>query len=231
MKLLAVDTSGAPATVAILDGGKIRCETSLDTGLTHSQTIAPMIELAFAETGLVPADMDYFAAAAGPGSFTGIRIGLAIIQGLAHGCGKKVVPINTLEGLAYNIAGEKIVCPLLDARNGNVYAAVYITGEQMWTLVECKAVHIKEFLASLPESEHYMFLGDGAAANRDIIIEQLGKKACFAPLHLMNQRASSVAVAALGKIKEGKMVEYDQLVPLYLKKPQAESKYEQKDIG
>jgi tRNA threonylcarbamoyladenosine biosynthesis protein TsaB len=229
MNIMAVDSSGTPASVAIIHNGRLLYEETMDTGLTHSQTLAPMMEHAFASTALRPDDMDYFAAAVGPGSFTGLRIGVAAMQGLAHACGKKTVPVNTLEALAYHIAGEQRVCPMLDARNGNVYAAVSQTGRAMNPIHENYAGSIDAFLALLAKTGSYIFLGDGAETYSAEISAQLGERALFAPAHLMRQRASCVAAAAMAKICRGEAVEYSLLQPFYIKKPQAEEQYDKRN--
>ena len=124
MNILAIDTSGPVAGCAVMAEGKIVHTVSMQHGLTHSETILPEVERAMEASGLKCGDIDVFAAVAGPGSFTGVRIGVCTAKGMAHAVNKPCVPIHALEALAMNFAGfSGLVCPILDARRGQVYCA------------------------------------------------------------------------------------------------------------
>ncbi|MBR4173657.1 MAG: tRNA (adenosine(37)-N6)-threonylcarbamoyltransferase complex dimerization subunit type 1 TsaB, partial [Clostridia bacterium] len=126
MKIFAVDTSSSVASAAICDGDKLVCETVLNNKLTHSQTLMPMIEEVFKRSGLAPSEIDIFAVADGPGSFTGLRIGVTTVKALAHAVNKDVVGVNTLEAMCYNIPFcQNLISPIMDARRGEVYNAFY----------------------------------------------------------------------------------------------------------
>ena len=126
MRILAVDSSSNVASVAIVDDNKLVCECVLNNKLTHSQTLMPMINEVFKKSELTPLDIDLFAVANGPGSFTGLRIGVTTIKGLAHATGKPVCGVNTLEALAYNLPFcPYIIAPIMDARREQVYNAFY----------------------------------------------------------------------------------------------------------
>ncbi len=225
MNILAVDTSGACACVAILYSGSLLYEASLNASLTHSETLAPMIDAAFSYARLRPADIDIFAAAAGPGSFTGIRIGIAAVQALAHATGKKATGINTLEGLAANAPGHRRVCALIDARNRQVYASFYDTFEGLSPLSQPAAVSVDTLGTIIGYEDVSVFVGDGAVAYKTELLNMFGGKAIFPPLHVMQQRAASIGYAAMLKVERGELADQDGLKPLYLKKTQAEMKY------
>ena len=126
MKILALDTTGLVASVALVDEEKTIAEFTTNYKKTHSQTIMPMIEQLKNMVELDLSEIDYVACASGPGSFTGLRIGAATAKGLAHGLDKKIIPVPTLDGLAYNLAeSSKLIVPIMDARRNQVYSAIY----------------------------------------------------------------------------------------------------------
>lgn len=227
MKILGVDTSSAVASAAICDGDRLICETSLNNKLTHSQTIMPIIDGVFRMSELKPADIDVFAVSSGPGSFTGLRIGVTTVKGLAHAVGKPVVGVSTLEAMAYNLPfSEQIISPIMDARREQVYNAFYtFENGRIKTLVPPRAVPLEDCLADLAQmGKSVVFLGDGVPVFKDRIAERLGEKAAFAPQNLNMQHAAAVCEAA--KYKE--TVNYAQLVPIYLRKSQAEREREER---
>ena len=127
MKILALDTTGNVSSVALIDDEKLIGEYTINYKMTHSQTIMPMIDEIVKMTELDLKDIDYIACSQGPGSFTGLRIGAATAKGLALGLNKKIVPVPTLDALAYNIfETDKIICPIMDARRSQVYTALYM---------------------------------------------------------------------------------------------------------
>jgi tRNA threonylcarbamoyl adenosine modification protein YeaZ len=174
-------------------------------------------------------DMDGIACAAGPGSFTGLRIGAATAKGLCHGTGKPLIGVPTLDGLAYNMAySDSIICPIMDALRDNVYTAAYRwAGDELSRLYGYNAVSITELVEKLKEyKEKVIFLGDGIFVHRERLQEELGQNAVFAPVHLNMQKASSVAAAALKRLKNGDTDDYLSFAPFYLRKSQAEREYE-----
>ena len=172
MKILSLDTSGLVASCAISENGKIVAEYTLNYKLTHSQTIMPMIDeiVKLSQTDI--STIDYIACAAGPGSFTGLRIGAATAKGFAHGLNKPIIPVPTLEALAYNIFGtEKYICPIMDARRKQVYNGVYIFEDY-----ELKEIlppqtriidEVLEFVSGLDKKA--IFLGDGVFVYEEAI--------------------------------------------------------------
>ncbi len=225
MKILALDTSALTATAAILDGDSIVCEESVTTKLTHSQTIMPMVDELLCKASLDINDIDLFACSVGPGSFTGLRIGIGTIKGLAYGCGKKVCAVSTLEALAHNIAfSDYLIAPIMDARREQVYTALYkVQYGKIICVEEPRAISVEELCASL--NEKTVFVGDGVKAYKDKICDLMGENALFAPPQHMLQRASCVAFAAL--TKEG--IDVSELCAVYLRKPQAEREREERN--
>ncbi len=224
MKILAVDTSALTASVAVMDGETIKGEISFTTGLTHSQTIMPMVDELLKSLSLTCDDIDLFACSNGPGSFTGLRIGIGTIKGLAYGCGKEVVGVSTLEALAYNVASSGLlVAPIMDARRNQVYNALYKFHDGKIECIEPpRALSIEELAQSLPEKT--IFVGDGVKVYKDTLKKLMGENAVFSlPQHCL-QSAASVCFAA--SLKEP--CDVNDLSVIYLRKPQAERELEEK---
>ena len=219
MNILAMDTSGPYASVALMQRGTITHEENARHGLTHSQTVLPMAQRALESAGLRAADVDIFACTVGPGSFTGVRIGVTTVKALAHATGALALGVDALEALAYGAAGfGGVIAPMFDARRGQVYAAAFGGGARFERLRDDLAAPVEEFVSALPAGE-VMFLGDGADACRDKLLA-LRPDARFAPAHLNYPRAA--AVCALAQLAPERAVDYLALKPLYLRAPQAE---------
>ena len=227
MRILAVDTSSAVASCAIVDGEKLVCEEILNNGLTHSQTIMPMIESVMKRSGLETKDIDLFAAVTGPGSFTGLRIGVSAVKALAHAADKPCVAVSTLEAMAYNLPFcEKLIVPIMDARRGEVYNGIYrFGGGELSVIREDRALSIEELCEDVNTLDcDAVFLGDGLPVFREKIKEMLGDKAYFAPANLNAQMAASAALVAQKK----EQINYSKLAPVYLRKSQAEREREER---
>ncbi len=228
MRILAVDTSSNVASAAIVDDNKLVCECVLNNKLTHSQTLMPMVDEVFRKSELSPLDIDVFAVSAGPGSFTGLRIGVTTIKGLAHAVNKPVCGVNTLEALAYNLPFcPYIISPIMDARREQVYNAFYKwENGVLKEVTEPRAISLDDCLEELSElGEKVVFLGDGVAVFRDKIKDTLKEQALFAPQLACTQRAACVAEAAKNK----ETINYGELAPLYLRKSQAEREAEERE--
>lgn len=164
MKLLAVDTSGPVCGVAILTEDGIRHECAVMNHKTHSVNLLPMIDNAFQSTGLTIQDMDRLAVVVGPGSFTGVRLGVSTVKGLAHGAGKPCVAVNALEAMAAGISGfSGVVCPIQDARAGQVYGAAFSAGENRPNrLMADTPMKVEDYVAEISRfGDRFLFLGDG----------------------------------------------------------------------
>ena len=224
MKILAIDTSALTATAAILSEDMLIGEISTTTKLTHSQTIMPMIDELLKKVSLDITDIDLFACSEGPGSFTGLRIGIGTIKGLAYGLQKPVVGVSTLESLAHNISvTDLVICPIMDARRGQVYNGLYKYNDDILECItEPRALSIEELCEELTEKT--IFVGDGVNVHKEKIKELIGENAVFASPQNLLQRAGSVAYAALSK----EAIPAEDLTAVYLRKPQAEREREER---
>lgn len=230
MRILAVDTSSNVATAAVMEDNTLLGEYILNHKKTHSQKIMVMIEQLLADLELTVQDIDLFAASVGPGSFTGLRIGVATVKALAHAAGKRVVSVGTLEALAYNVPhAEHIIVPIMDARRNNVFTASYIWDEGFKEIGEPEAISIEECVESCGEFLDTIFVGDGVAVHGEYIREKLGEHAIFPHGAVIGARASSVAACAMEKAKRGDTQSYLEMKPYYIRKSQAEQELEKKE--
>lgn len=224
MKLLAIDSSGLTASVAVISDGIILSEYSVNNKKTHSQTLLPMINEAVEQSGVELESIDAVAVAQGPGSFTGLRIGASTVKGLCLALKIPVVPVSTLAGLAGNLLGcGMTVCPIMDARRNQVYTAVYsVSNNELEELCAPEAVGIDEVLKQVSEYKRVIFTGDGVNVHEDHIRDVLGDKAFFALPHMRLQRAASIAVIAASNYSNGLWVSATEFKPVYLRLSQAE---------
>ena len=224
MNILMIDTSGPACGVAIAREGRLVCDMQLVSGRTHSQRVMPMVEAALAMSDMAVSDIDVFGAVTGPGSFTGVRIGVSSVKALAHAAGKPCVGVDALHALAANIqAFDGVICPILDARAQQVYGAMFRAGDVPQRLCEDEAMPLTAFLDRVEATdERALFLGDGVAAMRGAIEARLGGRAQFAAPQHMNLRAGSACAIAMRLAEQGEMTDYLHLLPLYLRAPQAE---------
>lgn len=229
MKVLAVDTSASVAAVAIMEDSNLLGEYIINHKKTHSQKLMPMIKEIMHDLELEPCDIDVYAASSGPGSFTGLRIGITTIKAMAYAVNKPVVSVPTLDALAYNITiSDLLVCPIMDARNKQVYTALYAweKGRQV-KLTEYMGIPIEELIQIVKEkNKKTVFNGDAIDIHKDLIKAELNDNCEFAPGNIKLQRASSVAQIALIKALEGMHESCFDMVPFYLRKSQAEREYE-----
>ena len=225
MTILALDTSGPTAGVALLVDGVLRYEATTRNKLTHSVNLMPMVEEALAHSDCTLPQVDLFAAVVGPGSFTGVRIGVAAVQGMAQALDKPCLAVNALEALAQGMWAEDIiVCPIRDARVNQVYGAAFRGGARLMEDVALKLPLYLERIGAL--GDRFLFVGDGAEAYREQLVADLGDRACFAPIHLNALKAGAAAMLALRD--QAQAVPPDQLLPLYLRQPQAVREREQR---
>ncbi|MBR2054364.1 MAG: tRNA (adenosine(37)-N6)-threonylcarbamoyltransferase complex dimerization subunit type 1 TsaB [Clostridia bacterium] len=221
MILLLIDTSGPVAGVALMEDGKVRYEAMCVNSFTHSQSMLPMVEEAYLHTGLSVDKTDYFACVTGPGSFTGVRIGVSTVKALAQVGNKPCVMVDALESMANGVRYfGGILCPIQDARAGQVYGAAF-EGTTMERLLPDEPLILEEYLEKVAAyGKKMLFLGDGMPVHREKIGAMLGNKAVFAPAQLSYLRPAAAAELAWNRIKEA--VSYLELQPLYLRAPSAE---------
>lgn len=229
MRILGIDSSGLVASAAVLSEETVAAEFTVNNKQTHSQTLLPMLDEVVKYSGIALEELDAIAVAAGPGSFTGLRIGAATVKGLGLVLDKPIIPVPTLEGMAYQLAGsDGLICPIMDARRNQVYTGVYRVndGELMTVARQC-AMDIHDLLHVLAEhSDKVHFLGDGVPVYHDVIQTELSNEYHFAPAHLSRQRAAAVAVLGMKYYRQGKKVTAAQYSPVYLRKSQAERERE-----
>ncbi len=227
MNILAVDSAALTASVAVMKDGVSIYENNVTVALTHSETLMPMIDEALKSTNLTPNDIDVYAVSQGPGSFTGVRIGVSTIKALAYAADKKAFGVNTLLALAYNVYGvcPYNIAPIMDARRGEVYNAVYsFKNGETQELAAPRALPVEELCKEI--NEKTLFIGDGVAPYREKIASLCGgENAIFAPPTLQLEKASSVALAA-HLANEDQYVTAQALEVIYLRKSQAERERE-----
>ena len=226
MNILAIDTSTSMATVAIAVGERIAAESVFNTDRTLSARLIPEIERLLALAGVAVADIDLFAASTGPGSFTGVRGGVATVQGLALAGGKPCVGFSSLTLLAMNFPlAAHPVCSLLDARKNEVYAALFDCSAAIPAarIGDC-VLPPERFLDLLCEttSDPLVFCGDGALRYRELIACRMGRQALFAPFPLNTAHASNGALLALQSSLNGGLLDPSRLLPTYLRASDAE---------
>ncbi len=231
MRILAMDSSGLVASVAVVEDGPAEsvtvAEYTVNYKKTHSQTLLPMLDEVSGMIELNIDTIDAIAVAAGPGSFTGLRIGSATAKGLGLALKKPLIHVPTLHGLAYNLCGTgKVVCPIMDARRGQVYTGIFeFDGNELVVLEDQTAVSIEELGAKLAVYDReIVFLGDGVPVFRKSLEEDImaGKKISFAPAHLNRQRAAAVGALGIRYYKEGRLETAGEHQPDYLRVSQAE---------
>lgn len=232
MKILAFDSSGMVASVAVAEDNNLIGEYTINHKKTHSQTLLPMLDELVKMTELDLSTVDALAVAAGPGSFTGLRIGSATVKGLGQALGKPVVEIPTIEGMAYNLyRSVGLICPLMDARRNQVYTGLYQWVYDSFQIVEEQmAVPIDEIIEKVNQyNKPVVFLGDGVNVFADTIKEKMTVPFSFAPAHVNRQRASALAARAFDYVKLGKVVTATEHKPDYLRLSQAERERMEKE--
>lgn len=225
MKILALDSSGLVASVAIVTEDSMLAEYTVNYKKTHSQTLLPMLNEIVKMVDINMDEVDAIAVAAGPGSFTGLRIGSATAKGLGLALNKPVVAVPTLDGLAYNLYGtKKLVCPLMDARRNQVYTGLYdFAGEELRVIKKQAAMDVEELIEDINSlGREVIFLGDGTAVYREIITAKMKTLYSFAPVHLSRQRAGAIGALGLELYKKEQFESAAIHEPVYLRVSQAE---------
>lgn len=224
MKILALETSAKAVSAAITEDGKVLASGYQDTGLTHSRTLMPIVEHLFQNTGLAVSQIDAVAVAAGPGSFTGIRIGVSAAKGLAFAADKPAVGVSTLAAMARNVAfADGLVICAMDARRSQIYNALFAAeGGALTRLTPDRAIALEELAEELrSDPRPKTVVGDGGRLCAEFL-EKAGIACRLAPPHLVMQNAASVALEAESMAAAGHLVTAQELSPVYLRPPQAE---------
>jgi len=228
MFLLGIETSTKTGSVAIVSDDCVIAQYSLNIELTHSERLMATVDRVLKDTGLAVAGLDGFAVAIGPGSFTGLRIGISTVKGLAFATGKPVAAVPTLQALAWNLpfAGYP-VCPLLDARKKEVYAALYNNDGSVPVQKMTETVIPLSQLAGLVAGTT-VFTGEGSYLYREEIEKIFSKRALFAPRSAILPSAAAVAEIGLAMFRSGNLSNLDVLAPKYIRRPEAEVAWEKR---
>lgn len=232
MKILGIDSSGLVATVAIQSDDILVGEYTIHNKKTHSQTLLPMIQDMLRMAEVPVEELDAIAVAAGPGSFTGLRIGAATAKGLGQALNIPLVAVPSLEGLAYNLAGaDALVCPIMDARRNQAYYGIYdVSGEKPVVVGEQDAAPIDTVLQKVRETgREIIFVGDGVPVFANRIAEEEGLAYRLGADNVRYQKASSVAALGRKYMEQGKGVPAERFVPIYLRLSQAERERMEKE--
>ena len=249
MKLLALDSSGLVASAAILDESAVIAEYTLNHKQTHSRTLMPMLDEIARMTELDLGEIDAIAVAAGPGSFTGLRIGAATAKGLGLAINKPLIEVPTLAAMAYQLYGcPALIAPIMDARRTQVYNGLYrFDSDAFVTVKDQRALSVEALCVELEatsekaglngsggsgssDSSPVVFLGDGVPVYRKLIDRLLTRPHFYAPPHVSRQRAAAVGAYGLRLFEEGRFVRAEDHVPVYLRKSQAEREREEKPV-
>ncbi|HKL79416.1 MAG TPA: tRNA (adenosine(37)-N6)-threonylcarbamoyltransferase complex dimerization subunit type 1 TsaB [Mobilitalea sp.] len=231
MKLLALDSSGLVASVAIITEDTLLAEYTVNYKKTHSQTLLPMLDQIVKMVELDLSEVDGIVVSTGPGSFTGLRIGSATAKGLGLALDKPVIAVPTVDSLAYNLYGtDKLICPIMDARRSQVYTGLYeFAGSDFIILSEQKVVSVDEIIEEINKlGREVIYLGDAVPIYKEILLEKTKVDYSFAPPHLSRQRAGAVGALGIQYYKQNKLGSAAEHQPVYLRLSQAEREREEK---
>jgi tRNA threonylcarbamoyladenosine biosynthesis protein TsaB len=229
MYILGIETSTKTGSVAVVSEEGVIAQYSLNIEVTHSERLMSTVDRVLKDTGLTISEMDGYAVAIGPGSFTGLRIGLAAVKGLALVSGKPIAAVPTLKALAWNLPYAAYpVCPMLDARKNEVYAATYRFDGTAPVHVMAEAV-LSLPLLSERISEKTIFTGEASHLFRKEIMTTFGDRALFAPRAATLPSAAAVAEIGLDMIRSGKQSDLDSVTPMYIRRPEAEVLWEKRE--
>jgi len=223
MYILAADTTTPAGSVALLENERLLAEFNSATGLTHSEKLLPAVDFILQKFDMKAGDIDGFAVTVGPGSFTGIRVGLSTFKALAYASGKPIVPVTTLDALALKLRlpQARLMCPVMDAKKGEVYAALFELREgRMREILVPGAYKPDQFFSLFPQRRVISFIGTGAYVYREKLLEYFGDKARFPRRSLFI--AHEVGVLGSRLLKKGKGENFLEIEPLYLRRSQAE---------
>ena len=224
MKILGIESAALVASVAIIDENVTIAEYTTNFKKTHSETLLPMLDEIVKMTGISLSELSAIAVSGGPGSFTGLRIGVATAKGLGLGLDKPLIAVPTLDATAYNIINTKsLICPIMDARRQQVYTGIFRNDKEFEVVEAAAAMDINDLLEKLKGfNEEVIFLGDGVPVYKSVIEENAKFDFCFALPSQSRQRAGSLVSLAAKYFKEGKLVSADDMLPEYLRLSQAE---------
>ncbi|EOR21342.1 MULTISPECIES: tRNA (adenosine(37)-N6)-threonylcarbamoyltransferase complex dimerization subunit type 1 TsaB [Clostridium] len=229
MIVLSIDSASKVATAALLDENNLIAEYTINNKMEHSTLIMDMVDKLLSDSNLSIDDIDGFIVSKGPGSFTGLRIGMATVKGLSFGANKPYVSISSLDALAYSLVSfDGIICPVMDALRDSVYTCLYKGNNgKLEKLIDYSALELDDLIKILKDkNEKVMFTGDGLIKHKDYLSTNLNNS-FFAPNHLSIIRASSLGDLGIKLLLDNKCDELNSS-PFYLKKPQAQRELEKR---
>lgn len=230
MKILSLDSATESATCAVLDEYKLFGEITFNYKKQHSTVLMPIIDRLLKDLNIDINSLDGFVVSKGPGSFTGLRIGAAVIKGLSQGTGKPFIGVSSLDALAYNLyCTSGIICPILDALRGNVYTALYnFDNDNLNIISKYMIISINDLIELLNrQNKPVYFLGDAVPKFKEKLTSRI-EDVHFAPVHLNVIKASSLGELGLKLLNSGLKDDLYTFAPFYLRKSQAEREYEKK---
>jgi tRNA threonylcarbamoyladenosine biosynthesis protein TsaB len=226
--ILGIESASLTASAALVSEQGLIGEFTVNFHKTHSETLLPMIDSLFSIAGTDVSEVDAIAVSEGPGSFTGLRIGASLVKGLAFGADKPIVPVPTLDAMAYGFpASDKLLCPIMDARRNEVYGGIYgFYGEEFRVLMKAVALPLTEYVREVRKCSEEtgraaFFLGDGLSVHEEAV-KALLPGAVIAGPAVRFQKAGSVASLGMKLFREGKAVPPEAFSPVYLRMSQAE---------
>ena len=226
MLILAVDTNTPAASIALLEDARLLAEANLDAGLTHSEKLLPAVDFLLRSMGIEIRDLEGMALAVGPGSFTGIRIGMSTVKALAHATGCRIAPVSTLEALACKLSSssKRLICPLMDAKKGEVYGALYEQRKSnRKVLVPQNLYAPDELFSRFPAGRVISFIGSGVSPFRENILDRFRTQARFSPRSPFTAR--EIGILGFEILKDNRGLEFRDVRPLYFRKSQAEENH------
>lgn len=217
MKILGVDTSTPIGSVGLIDGEHLVAEHTLNIVKAHSSRLMPAIDQVLTWAGLTAHDLDACAVGIGPGSFTGVRIGVGTIKSLCYALKKPVIGVSTLEAIAYNLRyTDGLICPIFDARKDEVYGAVFRGGQNLLRKSDDLCVPIESLLDQIEEAA--VFVGDGLQRYAPVVLKRFGDDAIFADPIFNVPRGASIARISCNRLRDGQSDDYFSLTPNYVRK-------------
>jgi len=228
MYSLGIDTSTKTCSVALLKDHSLIIEITLSDNLSHSRKFLSLINYALDKARIKISEIDCFAVSTGPGSFTGLRIGIGTLKGLCLATGKPIVGVSTLEALSYSIPyNSALICPILDARKNEVYTSLFrYQDKRLVRLIDDMVISPEELLPKIKEK--VIFLGDGVEVYKDIILEKLDDLAIFLPRFFNQPRGTNVAEIGMIKLNRGETLNLHDLKPTYIRRSEAEIKWKER---
>ncbi|HCW05685.1 MAG TPA: tRNA (adenosine(37)-N6)-threonylcarbamoyltransferase complex dimerization subunit type 1 TsaB [Clostridium sp.] len=229
MRVLSIDTATDTASCAVIEDNKLLGEINFNFGKQHSVILMPMIHNLLSSLHMDIDSIDGFVSSKGPGSFTGLRIGMSTIKGLSFGAKKPFISLSTLDALAYNLAySQGLICPILDALRNNVYTAFYtFEGEELKRISDYMVISIDDLISMVKKEKAVHFIGDGTVKFKEVLKNNI-PSSYFAPAHLNLARASALGELGLKLLKSGVKEDLNTSTPIYLRKSQAEREYDKK---